>query len=141
MSLRPAGSSELSSSSRTVWADLRRLFEDGGTDLDEISPIAWKGGGVVGGANALNTGVFKEVVFSLFLKVQQLPFILLRLPMELRMTVALLMDSFEMSTAGSVLRSEHVLIRFLMSEEKEPALGTVMASKSSGRTRTFWKRK
>lgn len=109
--------------------------------MDEISPTAWKGGGVVGGAKALNGGAFKVVVLSLFLKVQQLPFILLRLPMELRMTVALLMDSFEMSRAGSGLRSEDVLIRFLMSDEKEPALGTVMASKSSGRTRTFWKRK
>ncbi len=75
----------------------------------------------MGGARAVNAGVFKVLVFSLFLKVQQLPFILLRLPMELRMTVALLMDSFEMSRAGSGLRSEHVLIRFFMSDEKEPA--------------------
>lgn len=95
----------------------------------------------MGGARAVNAGLFKVLVFWFFLKVQQLPFILLRLPMELRMTVALLMDSFEISRAGSGLRSELVLIRFFMSDEKEPALGTVMASKSSRRTRTFWKRK
>lgn len=57
----------------------------------------------------------------LLLKVQALPFILLRLPMELRMTVALLMDSFERSRFAATLRSKLVLILFCKSDEKVPA--------------------
>lgn len=57
----------------------------------------------------------------LLLKVQALPFILLRLPMELRMTVALLMDSFERSRLAATLRSKLVLILFCKSDEKVPA--------------------
>lgn len=48
----------------------------------------------------------------LLLKVQALPFILLRLPMELRMTVARLMDSLDRSRLAASLRSGLVLIRF-----------------------------
>lgn len=57
----------------------------------------------------------------LLLKVQGLPFILLRLPMELRMTVARLIDSFDRSRLAAILRSRLVLIRFCRSEEKVPA--------------------
>lgn len=60
----------------------------------------------------------------LLLKVQALPFILLRLPMELRMTVARLMDSLDRSRLVATLRSRLVLIRFCKSEEKVPALET-----------------
>lgn len=65
-----------------------------------------------------------EVVPSwlwLLLKVQALPFILLRLPMELRMTVARLMESLDRSRFAAILRSRFVLIRFCKSEEKVPA--------------------
>lgn len=68
-----------------------------------------------------------EVVPSwlwLLLKVQVLPFILLRLPMELRMTVARLMDSLDRSRLAAILRSRLVLIRFCKSDEKVPAYVT-----------------
>lgn len=55
----------------------------------------------------------------LLLKVQALPFILLRLPMELRMTV--LMDSLDRSRLAGTWRSKLVRIRFFKSEEKVPA--------------------
>lgn len=45
-------------------------------------------------------------------KVQLLPFILLRLPMELRMMVARLIDSFDRSRLEAALRSMLVLMRF-----------------------------
>lgn len=54
-------------------------------------------------------------------KVQALPFILLRLPMELRMTVARLMESLDRSRLAASLRSGLVRIRFCKSEEKVPA--------------------
>lgn len=55
------------------------------------------------------------------LKVQALPFILLRLPMEFRMTVARLMDISERSRFLTDFRSKLVLIRFCKSEENIPA--------------------
>lgn len=70
---------------------------------------------------------WSEVVPSwlwLLLKVQVLPFILLRLPMELRMTVARLMDSLDRSRLAAILRSRLVLIRFCKSDEKVPAYVT-----------------
>ena len=130
-----------------MWADLRRLFDEGGTDLEEViaEEVPWeKGGGVDGGRREKGGGELElgsEVLLSLLLKVQGLPFILLRLPMELRMTVARFMDRVDRSRLAAAFRSKLVLIRFWMSEEKEPALGMVIASKSSGRTRTFWNRK
>lgn len=139
----PSWSSTLSSSKSTVWADLRRLLEDGGMDF-AVSRLLEREGGVEGGTKVWNEGMSAEcrpVVLSVLLKVQQLPLILLRLPMEFRMTVALLMDSLEMSRLGSCLQSRLVRIRLLILDEKEFAFGTVMASKSCGLTLTFWKRK
>lgn len=80
---------------------------------------------VRGGEEEEETG--SEAVPSwlwLLLKVQALPFILLRLPMELRMTVARLRDSLDRSRLGGTLRSRLVLIRFCKSEEKVPAYKT-----------------
>lgn len=57
----------------------------------------------------------------LLLNVQALPFILLRLPMELRMTVERFSDSLDRSRLAGTLRSRLVLIRFFKSEEKVPA--------------------
>lgn len=60
----------------------------------------------------------------LLLKVQLLPLILLRLPMESRMTVARLRGTLDTCRSSAVLRSELVLIRFCRSDEKAPAWGT-----------------
>lgn len=109
-----------------------------------VSRLSDREGGVEGGTRVRNEGVsadFSPEAASVLLKVQQLPFILLRLPIELRMTVALLMDNLEISRPGSCLQSRLVLIRLLILDEKELAFGTVMASKSCGLTLTFWKRK
>lgn len=128
-----------------MWADLRLLLDEGGSDLDEATEVVGgKGGGVKGGTKDVKGGEveFGSVILpSLLLNVQGLPLILLRLPMEFRMTVALLIDQVERSKLATALRSRLVLIRFFRSEEKVPAFGMVMASKSNGRTLTFWKRK
>lgn len=57
----------------------------------------------------------------LLLKVQALPFILLRLPMEFRMTVARLRDILDRSRLLADFRSKFVLMRFCKSEENVPA--------------------
>lgn len=75
-----------------------------------------KEGGVEGGI--MERKVWEEAEFwcvlflSALLNVQQLPFILLKLPMEFKMTVALFIDRGERSKFGSVLGSRLVLIRF-----------------------------
>ena len=58
---------------------------------------------------------------KLLLKVQALPFILLMLPMELRMTVDRLRDNLDRSRLAATFRSRLVLIRFCKSEENVPA--------------------
>lgn len=108
--------------------------------MDEATEVVGgKGGGVEGGTKDVK-GTEVELVSAILpshlLNVQGVPVILLRLPMEFRMTVALLR-----SKLATALRSRLVLIRFFRSEEKVPAFGMVMASKSNGRTLTFWKRK
>lgn len=60
----------------------------------------------------------------LLLKVQLLPFILLRLPIELRMMVARLIDSLDRSNVEVIFRSRLVLMRFCRSEENVPTLET-----------------
>lgn len=128
---RPLGSSELSSSSSTVCADFLLLleavcrgFEDGPEAAEDSD------GGAEDGSSAVKlTGEEEEVPGSetappwlwLLLKVQALPFILLRLPMELRMTVARLMDILGRSRLVATFRSKLVLIRFCRSDEKVPA--------------------
>lgn len=103
-----------------------RGFVEGTEDAEEND------GGVEGGSKEAKPAVRggeeevpgSETVPSwlwLLLKVQALPFILLRLPMELRMTVARLIDRSRLAAA---FRSRLVLIRFCKSEEKVPAWET-----------------
>lgn len=112
-------------------ADFLLLLEVGCRDFVEGTEAAEeKDGGVEGGSSEEKASGGEEedpgseAVPSwlwLLLKVQALPFILLRLPMELRMTVARLMDSLDRSRLAATLRSRLVLIRFCRSEEKVPA--------------------
>lgn len=126
------GSSELSSSSSTVWADFLLLLDVAGRDFIGTEAAEENDGGVEGGSREEKPtarGGEEEAPGSetaplwlrLLLNVQALPFILLRLPMELRMTVARLMDSVDRSRLAGTLRSKLVLIRFCKSEEKVPA--------------------
>lgn len=129
------------SSSSTVCADFLRLLDVACRDLAEGAATATaaapetKACGVEGGSSeekptAVGSGGGEEeepgseAVPSrlwLLLKVQLLPLILLRLPMELRMTVARLRGSLDPCRSSAVLRSRLVLIRFCKSDEKAPA--------------------
>lgn len=115
-------------------ADFLRLLDVGWWNFVEGTEAAEeeKDGGVEGGSREVKPTVRggeeeepgSEAVPSwlwLLLKVQALPFILLRLPMELRMTVARLMGRLDRSMLAAALRSRLVLIRFFKSEEKVPA--------------------
>lgn len=115
-----------------MWADFLLLLEAGGRGLFEGSEGAEEDGGVEGGSREEKPTARggeeeqpgSEAVPSwlwLLLNVQALPFILLRLPMELRMTVARLMDSLDRSRFAATLRPWLVLIRFWKSEENVPA--------------------
>lgn len=113
-------------------ADFLLLLDAAGTgfavDIDVAGETA---GGVEGGSREVKPteGGGEEHPGSetapswlwLLLKVQALPFILLRLPMELRMTVARLMDSLDRSRFAVTFRSKLVRIRFCKSEENIPA--------------------
>lgn len=119
-----------------MWADFLLLLEVDWSDFaDGTDATETNDGGVEGGSREEKPTARggeeeepgSEVVPSwlrLLLKVQALPFILLRLPMELRMTVARLKDSLDRSRLAAILRSWLVLIRFCRSEEKVPAYET-----------------
>lgn len=130
---RLRGSSELLSSSNTVCADFLRLLDVACRDRAEGAATAAAACGVEGGSSEEKPTVVgggeeeepgSEAVPSrlwLLLKVQLLPLILLRLPMELRMTVARLRCRLEPCRSSAVWRSVLVLIRFCRSDEKAPA--------------------
>lgn len=129
-------SSELSSSRSTVWADFLLLrdadwrhFADCADDTDRNGAGLEEGSrekpSASGGEDDKPGSETEPSWLWLLLKVQLLPFILLRLPMELRMMVARLMDSLDRSKFEAVLRSRLVLMRLWRSEENVPTLETI----------------